>query len=60
MDGAEWPTGLLRPDAPPAARLAKAIATRLNQAIGYKSLREVAEECDVAPQTVRNISTGAT
>ena len=60
VDGAEWPTGLLRSNAPPTARLLKAIATRLNQAIGDKSLREVAELCDVASQTVRNIRTGAT
>lgn len=60
VDGAQWPTGHLRPDAPPIARLLQGIAKRLDRAIGGRSLREVAETCGVAHQTVHNIRAGAT
>ena len=57
---AQWPDGLLRPDAPPEARLLKGIASRLKRAAVEKSLRDVSNQCGVAPQTVHNILTGAT
>ena len=60
VGGAQWPDGLLRAVAPPEARLLKAIASRLKQAVGDKSLRDVANECGVAPQTVHNILAGTT
>ena len=57
---AQWPDGLLRSVAPPEALLLKGIASRLKKAVGDKSLREVAKECGVAPQTVHNILAGTT
>ena len=60
FEGAQWPDGRLRLLAPPEARLLKGIASRLKEAVGDKSLREVAKECGVAPQTVHNILAGTT
>ena len=57
---AQWPDGQLRLHAPPEARLLKGIASRLQEAVGDKSLRDVAQECGVAPQTVHNILAGNT
>ena len=60
FEGAQWPDGRLQLLAPPEARLLKGIASRLKEAVGDKSLREVAKECGVAPQTVHNILAGTT
>ena len=60
FEGAQWPDGRLRLLAPPEARLLKGIASRLQKAVGDKSLRDVAKECGVAPQTVHNILAGTT
>ena len=60
IDEAQWPDGRLRLHAPPEARLLKGIASRLQEAVGDKSLRDIAKECGVAPQTVLNILAGTT
>jgi len=53
-----WPTGGLRRSAPAEAHLAEAIAERLRAAIGECSVRQVAIEAELSPQTVANLVQG--
>jgi hypothetical protein len=56
--GQSWPTGRLRKDAPPEAALAAGIASRMVEAMGGLSIRELARRSDVSPQTVSNLLAG--
>lgn len=53
-----WPGGRMRKDAPAEARLAEAMAARLRDAIGERSVRQVAIEAELSPQTVANLVQG--
>ena len=58
--GGAWPTGPFTGKLPPEARLARALAKRLDDARGKKSRREVARLAKVDPQTVINVLDGRT
>ena len=57
-----WPNGKLAHDAPPEARLAKAIAQRLNTHLTEHelSLRDAAQPTGTSPATLHNIIHGRT
>jgi transcriptional regulator with XRE-family HTH domain len=53
-----WPAGRLGGGAPREARLAQGIARRLRTALAGRTLREVAGEAGLSPQTVANLLHG--
>lgn len=60
LAGESWPGGRLRKDAPAEAALAAGIASRMVEAMGGLSIRELARRSDVSPQTVSNLVAGRT
>jgi hypothetical protein len=58
LAGESWPTGRLAKSAPPEATLAAGIASRMVEAMGGLSIRELARRSDVSPQTVSNLLAG--
>ena len=59
-DGGEWPAGPFKQQLPPEARLARALARRLETARGNKSRQEVGRLAKVHCQTVINVLEGRT
>ena len=62
VDG-DWPTGPLKPDAPPSAAAARYLVRRLTYAMARQgrrpsTARAVAEAAGIAPATVTNILNG--
>ena len=55
-----WPDGRLAPKAPPEARQARANAAALREALQGRSIREVADEADLAHTTVYDLLAGKT
>lgn len=53
-----WPDGPLQPDAPPEARLAQAVARRLRQAQGGRTLRDLADEARTSTRPIFDILHG--
>ena len=60
-DGADWPDGPLRPDAPPEAYLAAAVARRLRAIAADRDLtyKRIAERAGITRGTVARIANGA-
>ncbi len=58
LAGESWPCGRLAKAAPPEAALAAGIASRMLEAMGGLSIRELARRSDVSPQTVSNLLAG--
>lgn len=59
-EGESWPYGRLVRNAPPVARLARALARRLHKAKAGDSVRSVAKAAEVSPQAVLNLLNGTT
>ena len=59
-DGAQWPTGRLRPNSPPEALLAHAISGRPLDALKGRTAREIGELAGLSHQTVINVLNGNT
>jgi hypothetical protein len=53
-----WPNGQIHAKAPAETHLAQAMAGRLRIAIGERSVRQVAIEAELSPQTVANLVQG--
>jgi hypothetical protein len=58
LESGVWPDGALSADAPREARLAAAISARLRVAMGERTLRDVARQAELSPQTVANLVQG--
>ncbi len=56
----EWPEGRLIQSAPPEALLAAGIAQRLRAGLEGWTIRAVAREANLSPQTIVNLLQGAT
>lgn len=55
-----WPQGHLALDAPPEARVARAIAIELNHVLLGRSLRALAADADLAHTTIYDLLAGKT
>ncbi|MDE0132244.1 MAG: helix-turn-helix transcriptional regulator [bacterium] len=55
-----FPDGDLRENAPPEVYLAAGVANRLKTKIGKESIRYIAKQAGLSPQTIINILNGTT